>query len=108
MAWAIVIVFPDPVTPSRVWNRSPRSSPAVSSAMALGWSPAGSNGAWRRNGARAIRSIYRCFFGPANPSDGGHGGGRRARGRQGDPEVSMARLRLHVDVAALLEHQSPD
>ena len=32
---------PIPVTPSSVWYLSPRTSPAVSSAMALGWSPAG-------------------------------------------------------------------
>src|SRR6266576_4332590 len=54
MTFAIVIVFPDPVTPSRVWNRSPRSSPFVSSAIALGWSPAGSKGALRSNAALAI------------------------------------------------------
>ena len=28
MTLAIVIVFPEPVTPSSVWNRSPRSRPA--------------------------------------------------------------------------------
>src|SRR6185312_7493482 len=50
MVCARVIVLPDPVTPSSVWYLSPRASPAVSSAMALGWSPAGSNGArtWKR------------------------------------------------------------
>src|SRR6266705_3382169 len=51
---AIVIVFPDPVTPSRVWKRSPRSSPRVSSAIAFGWSPAGAKGACRSNTALAI------------------------------------------------------
>ncbi len=42
---ASVSVLPDPVTPSSVWYLSPRTRPAVSSTMALGWSPAGSNGA---------------------------------------------------------------
>ena len=41
MTLAIVKVFPEPVTPSSVWKRSPRASPAVSSAIARGWSPAG-------------------------------------------------------------------
>src|SRR5712692_4708984 len=45
MTWASVIVLPDPVTPRRVWYLSPRTRPAVSSWMALGWSPAGLNGA---------------------------------------------------------------
>src|SRR5687767_8496968 len=54
MTLAIVIVFPEPVTPRSVWNRSPRSRPAVSSRMALGWSPAGLNGAWKSNCARAM------------------------------------------------------
>src|SRR5690242_7692351 len=29
--------------PSRVWNLSPRSTPAASASMAAGWSPAGAN-----------------------------------------------------------------
>jgi hypothetical protein len=41
MTLAMVIVLPEPVTPSSVWKRSPRRRPAVSSAMARGWSPAG-------------------------------------------------------------------
>jgi hypothetical protein len=41
---AIVNVFPEPVTPSSVWNASPSFSPSTSAAMAAGWSPAGSNG----------------------------------------------------------------
>jgi hypothetical protein len=40
----MVSVFPVPVAPSRVWCRSPRASPSVSSAMARGWSPAGAKG----------------------------------------------------------------
>jgi hypothetical protein len=36
MTLAIVIVLPEPVTPSSDWNRSFRSSPASSSAIALG------------------------------------------------------------------------
>ena len=54
MTLAIVIVFPEPVTPSSVWNRSPRAKPADSSAIAFGWSPAGWKGAWRSNSARGI------------------------------------------------------
>src|SRR5687767_3359815 len=48
---ATVIVFPDPVTPSSVWNRSPRTIPSDSSAIARGWSPAGAKGAWRSKDA---------------------------------------------------------
>src|SRR5262245_49321868 len=130
MAFAIVIVFPEPVTPSSVWKRSPRSSPAVSSAIAFGWSPAGSNGAWRRNGARAMPTIYRVFFGDCSsrsvrdgsgtdpdPSLGGWSDGRRGRGRGGcnrpgrygkhHAEHRVSRLRLDVDVAFLVEHQPP-
>src|SRR6266513_2821241 len=59
MTLATVIVFPDPVTPSSVWKRSPRSSPRVSSAIALGWSPAGEKGACRSNTALAILYIAR-------------------------------------------------
>src|ERR1019366_4039653 len=54
MTLAMVIVLPEPVTPRRVWNRSPRSSPAVSSLMARGWSPAGRKGAWRSKLAPGI------------------------------------------------------
>src|SRR2546423_224458 len=57
MTFATVIVFPDPVTPRRVWKRSPRSSPRVSSAIAFGWSPAGENGACRSNAALVILCI---------------------------------------------------
>jgi hypothetical protein len=37
----MVKVLPEPVTPSSTWSRSPRSIPAISSAIASGWSPAG-------------------------------------------------------------------
>src|SRR3984893_1869439 len=69
MTFATVIVFPDPVTPSSVWNRSPRSSPRVSSAIAFGWSPAGSKGACRSNTAFAILGITGK---PLAPRDLGH------------------------------------
>src|SRR6476620_6482479 len=59
MTFATVIVFPEPVTPSRVWKRSPRSSPRVSSAIAFGWSPAGANGACRSNTALLILYVAR-------------------------------------------------
>ena len=41
---AMVKVLPVPVAPSSTWSRSPARTPAVSSAMAVGWSPAGWNG----------------------------------------------------------------
>ncbi len=44
MVQAMVAVLPEPVIPSRVWNRSPRSTPSTSPAMAWGWSPAGRKG----------------------------------------------------------------
>ncbi len=44
MTLAIVKVLPDPVTPSRVWNVRPSSSPSQICAMAAGWSPAGGYG----------------------------------------------------------------
>ncbi len=36
---AIVNDLPDPVMPSRVWNRSPASTPSTSASIAAGWSP---------------------------------------------------------------------
>ena len=36
MALAIVYVFPDPVTPSRVWYDKPSSTPATSASIACG------------------------------------------------------------------------
>src|SRR5712675_663406 len=69
MTLATVIVFPDPVTPSKVWKRSPRSNPFVSSAIALGWSPAGAKGACRSNTALAILYITGK---PFAPRDFGH------------------------------------
>src|SRR6058998_437646 len=49
---AIVIVFPEPVTPRSVWYRSPRARPVMSSRMARGWSPAGANGDTSSKGMR--------------------------------------------------------
>jgi hypothetical protein len=40
---AMVKVLPVPVAPSSTWLRSPSSTPSTSSAMAVGWSPAGVN-----------------------------------------------------------------
>ena len=42
MTFAIVYVFPEPVTPSKVWYDSPFWMPSVSVLIASGWSPAGS------------------------------------------------------------------
>ena len=41
MTAAVVKLLPEPVMPSSVWNRSPRSMPSASAAIASGWSPAG-------------------------------------------------------------------
>src|SRR4051794_21275937 len=41
MTLAIAKLLPEPVIPSRVWNRSPRCTPSTSAAIASGWSPAG-------------------------------------------------------------------
>src|SRR5215213_6312603 len=58
MVCASVIVLPEPVTPRRVWYLSPRRRPSVSSRMALGWSPAGSNGATTSKRGLLIEGIY--------------------------------------------------
>lgn len=50
MTFAIVKVLPEPVTPSSVWYFIPASKPAVSFAIASGWSPVGANGECKRNG----------------------------------------------------------
>jgi hypothetical protein len=49
MTFAIVKVLPEPVTPSSVWWRRFLRMPSVSSAIAFGWSPAGSNSDTTRN-----------------------------------------------------------
>src|SRR5689334_17238428 len=49
MTLTIVIVLPDPVTPSSAWKRSFRSMPFMSSAIARGWEPAGEKGDWSWN-----------------------------------------------------------
>ena len=41
MILAMVKVLPEPVTPSSTWSRSCALTPATSSGMAVGWSPAG-------------------------------------------------------------------
>ena len=41
ITFAMVKVLPLPVTPSRVWQRSPRSTPSTSVLIACGWSPVG-------------------------------------------------------------------
>ena len=42
MTCAMVKVLPEPVTPSSTWSVSLLAEPSTSSAMAVGWSPAGS------------------------------------------------------------------
>ena len=49
MVQAMVADLPDPVMPSKVWNRSPASIPAASWSIAWGWSPAGSKSDTTRN-----------------------------------------------------------
>jgi hypothetical protein len=41
MTFAIVKVFPEPVTPSSVWCRWPARIDATSRSIACGWSPVG-------------------------------------------------------------------
>src|SRR3989344_9147914 len=41
MTFAIVKVFPEPVTPRSVWSRLPALRPFTSVSIATGWSPAG-------------------------------------------------------------------
>src|SRR5215213_8613111 len=86
MTLATVIVLPDPVTPRSVWNRSPRSTPLNSSAIARGWSPAGWKGAWRWKVAAMVRNIYAAagFRSGPRPADLGPRpalGGPSAEGR---------------------------
>jgi hypothetical protein len=50
MTFAIVYVFPEPVTPSSVWKASPSRMPSASLAIASGWSPAGGKSWSRRKG----------------------------------------------------------
>src|ERR1700716_4315373 len=76
MTFATVIVFPEPVTPSSVWKRSPRSSPRVSSATPFGCSPAGSKGACRSNTAFAILGITGKPLAPRNFCHAFHASGR--------------------------------
>ncbi len=50
MTLAMVKVLPEPVTPSRVWNTSPFSTPSTKPSMAVGWSPAGGYGWYSSKG----------------------------------------------------------
>ena len=50
MTLAAVKVLPVPVAPSSTWLRSPLTMPSTSSAIAVGWSPAGSNSETSLNG----------------------------------------------------------
>ena len=57
MVQAMVALLPEPVMPSSVWNRSPRSMPSASVAMAFGWSPAGAKSETILNGRHLTRSL---------------------------------------------------
>lgn len=53
---AIVNVFPEPVTPMRVWDFLPSFRACVSLSMASGWSPAGLKALFNLN-----MLIFVCF-----------------------------------------------
>src|SRR3974390_2445161 len=74
---AMVAVFPLPVMPSRVWNRSPSVIPRLSAVMALGWSPAGRSGDTTSNAV--TRRWYRTAVSapPARSPAGRTPAGRR-------------------------------
>src|SRR3954470_19802568 len=76
------MVLPDPVTPSSVWYRSPRRRPAVSSAMALGWSPAGSKGATTSKRGLLMGEIYSAGISSGSVSPGPGDSGRSSHGQQ--------------------------
>ena len=72
---AMVALLPEPVMPSSVWNRSPRSMPSASCAMAFGWSPAGAKSETTLNGG-----TDRCYRGGVTlPPGGESAAGGRAR-----------------------------
>ena len=56
MVQAMVALFPLPVMPSRVWKRSPRSTPSASPSIARGWSPAGEKSLTTLNGGTADKA----------------------------------------------------
>src|SRR5688572_558568 len=56
---AMVWVFPDPVTPSKVCAFIPASRPEASCSMARGWSPVGWYSLVTRNPFRVVFSIQR-------------------------------------------------
>src|SRR5947209_8469233 len=89
MVCARVMVLPDPVTPSSVWYLSPRLRPAVSSAMALGWSPAGEKGAMTSKRGLLIGGNIHCraLFG----NDTGDSP-QRHRGHRGHRSVILCAL----------------
>ena len=65
----MVALLPLPVMPSRVWKRSPRSSPSASAAMAAGWSPEGSKSDTMRNGLDAMPSTDARWSNDARTED---------------------------------------
>ena len=88
--FAIVKVLPEPVTPSSTWCGSPRRSPAVSSAMARGWSPVGCELALEVEGhAHVLTRLPVRFSGDDDP-------GRRPRRRTAIPPRRRARGILRV------------
>ena len=57
MVQAMVALLPDPVMPSSVWKGCPAATPAARASMALGWSPAGSNGATTSKARRSLGTV---------------------------------------------------
>ena len=57
MVQAMVALLPEPVIPSSVWKRCPAATPAARASMALGWSPAGWNGATTSKARRSLGTV---------------------------------------------------
>ena len=86
----------EPVMPSRVWNRSPRSMPSASCSMACGWSPAGSKSETTVNGG-----TDRCYRGGVTLPPGGESAVRREGADPlphfGDPRLERVSIPRVVD-----------
>ena len=84
---AMVALLPEPVMPSSVWNRSPRSMPSASAAMAFGWSPAGCEVGDHPERVRLRRHRVRtvptgCDIGTGRSSAAGRSAPRRRAARR--------------------------
>src|SRR5688500_695532 len=93
MVQAMVADFPEPVMPSSVWNRSPRSTPSAKAAIADGWSPAGWKSDTTLNGGTCLRLATGCDKN-SRLQDDCHPGVHHDRGP--------------VDVGGVVREQEPD